>query len=114
MPQGLARPKEHAARFGDLLTLISGHKLTRFLAGYGARGSKPLNRDRHWSNTASADWTSAVVVALVLTVVTLIAAIAITAFDNSARFASRYSSAASELPRTVQGGGSPETDGRTR
>jgi hypothetical protein len=111
MPQGLARPRKRAARLGDLLTLVRGHKLTRFVAGCGARGSKPY-RDQHWSNRASADWTSAVVVALVLTVATLIAAIAIAAFDNSARFASRYSSATSELPRTAQGGGSPETDGR--
>jgi hypothetical protein len=34
-------------------------------------------RDRHWGESARADWGSAVVVALVLTVATLIAAIAI-------------------------------------
>ena len=70
--------------------------------------------DQHWGDIARSDWGSAVVVALVLTVATLIAAITIAAFDNSARFASHYSSATSELPRTAQGGGSPETDGRAR
>jgi hypothetical protein len=71
-------------------------------------------RDRHWGESARADWGSAVVVALVLSVATLIAAIAIPVFDNSARLASRYSTSTSELPRTAQGGGAPETDGRAR
>jgi hypothetical protein len=76
-------------------------------------------RDRHWGESARADWGSAVVVALVLTVATLIAAIAIPVFDNSARLASRYSTTrysttTSELPRTAQAGGSSETDGRAR
>ena len=70
--------------------------------------------DQHWGDIARSDWGSAVVVALVLTVATLIAAIAIAAFDNSARLASRYSTTTSELPRTAQGGGTPETDGRAR
>jgi hypothetical protein len=70
--------------------------------------------DQHWGDIARSDWGSAVVVALVLTVATLIAAIAIAAFDNSARLASRYSTATSELPRTAQAGGSSETDGRAR
>jgi hypothetical protein len=47
-------------------------------------------------------------------VTVLIAAIAIAAFDNSTRLASRYSTTTSELPRTAQGGGPPETDGRAR
>jgi len=70
--------------------------------------------DQHWGDIARSDWGSAVVVALVLTVATLIAAIAIAAFDNSARLASRYSTITSELPRTAQAGGSSETDGRAR
>ena len=70
--------------------------------------------DQHWGDIARSDWGSAVVVALVLTVATLIAAIAIAAFDNSTRLASRYSTTTSELPRTAQGGGSFETDGRAR
>jgi len=70
--------------------------------------------DQHWGDIARSDWGSAVVVALVLTVATLIAAIAISAFDNSARLASRYSTTTSELPRTAQAGGSSETDGRAR
>ena len=70
--------------------------------------------DQHWGDIARSDWDSAVVVALVLTVATLIAAITIAAFDNSARLASRYSTSTSELPRTAQGGGMPETDGRAR
>jgi hypothetical protein len=47
-----------------------------------------LNQERylHWGDSARAgDWGNAVVVALVLTVATLIAAIAIAAFDNSTR-----------------------------
>jgi hypothetical protein len=107
MPQGLARPREHE-RSGDLL------KLTRFVAGCRAGGARGSKLDRHWNDTASADWMNAVIVAVVLTMATLIAAIAIAAFNNSARFASHYSSATSELPRTAQGGGSPETDGRAR
>jgi hypothetical protein len=71
-------------------------------------------RDQHWGDIARSDWGSAVVIALVLTVATLIAAIAIAAFDNSARLASRYSTTTSELPRTAQAGGSSETDGRAR
>jgi hypothetical protein len=70
--------------------------------------------DQHWGDIARSDWGSAVVVALVLTVATLIAAIASAAFDNSARLASRYSTITSELPRTAQAGGSSETDGRAR
>jgi hypothetical protein len=70
--------------------------------------------NQHWGDIARSDWGSAVVVALVLTVATLIAAIAIAAFDNSARLASRYSTTTSELPRTAQAGGSSETDGRAR
>ena len=68
--------------------------------------------DQHWGDIARSDWGSAVVVALVLTVATLIAAIAIAAFDNSARLASRTTT--SELPRNAQGGGTLETDGRAR
>jgi hypothetical protein len=45
---------------------------------------------------------------------TLLGAIAITAFDNSARVASRYGTSTSELPRNAQGGGTLETDGRAR
>jgi hypothetical protein len=72
-------------------------------------------RDRHWANSGRAgDWTNAAVVALVLSVAVVIAAIAIAAFDNSARLASRYTSTTSELPRTAQGGGTLETDGRAR
>jgi hypothetical protein len=70
--------------------------------------------DQHWGDSARADWGNAVVVALVLTVATLIAAIAIAAFDNSAHLASRYSTTTSELRTTAQGGGTPETDGRAR
>ena len=70
--------------------------------------------DQHWGDIARSDWGSAVVVALVLTVATLIAAIAIAAFDNSARLASHYSTTTSELPRTAQGDGTLETDGRAR
>ena len=70
--------------------------------------------NQHWGDIARSDWGSAVVVALVLTVATLIAAIAIPVFDNSARLASRYSTTTSELPRTAQAGGSSETDGRAR
>jgi hypothetical protein len=69
----------------------------------------------HWTdNIARSDWGSAVVVALVLSIATLMAAIAIAAFDNSARFASRYSTSTSELRTTAQGGGTLETDGRAR
>ena len=68
----------------------------------------------HWADIARSDWGSAVVVALVLSIVTLVAAIAIAAFDNSARLASRYSTTTSELRTTGQGGGTPETDGRAR
>ena len=53
-----------------------------------------MNQERvqRWGHSARAgDWGSAVVVALVLSVATLIAAIAIAAFDNSARLASHYS-----------------------
>jgi hypothetical protein len=72
-------------------------------------------RDRHWADTGRAgDWTNAAVVALVLSVAVLIAAIAIAAFDNSARLASRYSTTTSKLPRTAQDGRLPETDGRAR
>ena len=71
-------------------------------------------RDRYSGESARADWGSAVVVALVLTVATLMAAISIAMFDNPARLASRYSTTTSELPRTAQGGELPETDGRTR
>ena len=70
--------------------------------------------NQHWGDIARSDWGSAVVVALVLTVATLIAAIAIAAFDNSARLASRYSTTTFELRTTAQGGGTPETDGRAR
>jgi hypothetical protein len=70
--------------------------------------------DQHWGDIARSDWGSAVVVALVLSIATLLGAIAIAAFDNSARFASRYSTSTSELPRNAQGGGAPETDGRAR
>jgi hypothetical protein len=70
--------------------------------------------DQHWGDIARSDWGSAVVVALVLSIATLLGAIAITAFNNSARLASRYSTTTSELPRTAQGGGSSETDGRAR
>ena len=70
--------------------------------------------NQHWGDIARSDWGSAVVVALVLTVATLMAAIAIAVFDNSARLASRYSTTTSELPRTAQAGGSSETDGRAR
>ena len=71
-------------------------------------------RDQHWGDIARSDWGSAVVVALVLSIATLMAAIAIVALDNSARFASSYGTSTSELPRTAQEGGSPETDGRAR
>jgi hypothetical protein len=72
-------------------------------------------RDRHWADTGRAgDWTNAAVVALVLSVAVLIAAIAIAAFDNSARLASRYSTTTSKLPRTAQDGRLSETDGRAR
>jgi hypothetical protein len=70
--------------------------------------------DQHWGDIARSDWGSAVVVALVLSIATLLGAIAITAFDNSARVASRYSTGTSELPRNAQGGGTLETDGRAR
>ena len=70
--------------------------------------------NQHWGDIARSDWVSAVVVALVLSIATLLGAIAITAFDNSARVASRYSTTTSELPRTAQAGGSSETDGRAR
>jgi hypothetical protein len=67
-------------------------------------------RDRHWADSGRAgDWGSAVIVALVLSVT--IGAIAIAVFDNPARLASRYGTTTSELPRTAQGGGAPETDG---
>ena len=78
---------------------------------------RAVNQERvqRWGHSARAgDWGGAVVVALVLTVATLIAAISIAAFDNSARVASRYSTSTSELPRTAQDGGSSETDGRAR
>jgi hypothetical protein len=68
--------------------------------------------DQHWGDIARSDWGSAVVVAFVLTVATLIAAIVIAAFDNSVRLASRYSTTTSELP-TAQDGG-PEAEGRAR
>ena len=70
--------------------------------------------DQHWGDIARSDWGSAVVVALVLSMATLLGAIAITAFDNSARVASRYGTGTSELPRNAQGGGTLETDGRAR
>jgi hypothetical protein len=70
--------------------------------------------NQHWGDIARSDWVSAVVVALVLSIATLLGAIAITAFDNSARVASRYSTSTSELPWTAQAGGSSETDGRAR
>jgi hypothetical protein len=70
--------------------------------------------DQHWGDIARSDWGSAVVVALVLSMATLLGAIAITAFDNSARVASRYGTSTSELPRNAQGGGTLETDGRAR
>jgi hypothetical protein len=68
----------------------------------------------HWTDIARSDWGSAVVVALVLSIATLMAAIAIAAFDNSARFASRYITSTSELQNAAQGRASPETDGRVR
>jgi hypothetical protein len=70
--------------------------------------------NQHWGDIARSDWVSAVVVALVLSIATLLGAIAITAFDNSARVASRYGTSTSELPRNAQGGGTLETDGRAR
>ena len=70
--------------------------------------------NQHWGDIARSDWVSAVVVALVLSIATLLGAIAITAFDNSARVASRYSTTTSELRTTAQSGGAPETDGRAR
>jgi hypothetical protein len=70
--------------------------------------------EQHWGDIARSDWGSAVVVALVLSMATLIGAIAILALDNSARFASSYGTSPSELPRTAQGSGSPDTDGRAR
>ena len=70
--------------------------------------------DQHWGDIARSDWGGAVVVALVLSIATLLGAIAITAFNNSARLASHYSTTTSELPRTAQGGRPPETDGRAR
>jgi hypothetical protein len=70
--------------------------------------------NQHWGDIARSDWGSAVVVALVLSMATLLGAIAITAFDNSARVASRYGTSTSELPRNAQGGGTLETDGRAR
>ena len=70
--------------------------------------------NQHWGDIARSDWGSAVVVALVLSIATLLGATAITAFDNSARVASRYSTSTSELPRNAQGGGTLETDGRAR
>lgn len=70
--------------------------------------------EQHWGDIARSDWGSAVVVALVLSMATLIGAIAIVALDNSARFASSYGTSTSDLPRTAQEGGSPETDGRAR
>lgn len=70
--------------------------------------------NQHWGDIARSDWGSAVVVALVLSMATLLGAIAITAFDNSARVASRYGTGTSELPRNAQGGGTLETDGRAR
>jgi hypothetical protein len=70
--------------------------------------------NQHWGDIARSDWSSAVVVALVLSMATLLGAIAITAFDNSARVASRYGTSTSELPRNAQGGGTLETDGRAR
>ena len=73
-----------------------------------------LDRDQHWTVSArTRDWSGAVVVALVLSIVVLIAEIAIVVFDNPARLASRYS-ATSELPRGAQGVGWPETDGKAR
>jgi hypothetical protein len=77
-----------------------------------------MNQERphRWGHAARAsDWRGAVVVALVLSGATLIGAIAIAAFDSSARFASRYSTTTmSEMPATAQDGVSPETDGRAR
>ena len=70
--------------------------------------------DQHWGDIARSDWGSAVVVALVLSIATLLGAIAITTFDNSARVGSRYSTSTSQLPRNAQGGGTLETDGRAR
>jgi hypothetical protein len=70
--------------------------------------------NQHWGDIARSDWGSAVVVALVLSMATLLGAIAITAFDNSARVASRYGTSTSELPRNAHGGGTLETDGRAR
>ena len=71
-------------------------------------------RDQHWAVSGrSRDWSGAVIVALVLSVVLLMAEIAIFVIDNPARLASRYS-ATSELPKTVQGARVPEADGRAR
>ncbi len=61
-------------------------------------------RSRYWDDARARDWGSAFVVALVLSVATLIAATAIAAFDNSARLTASYSTA-----RDL-----PQTDGRAR
>ena len=70
--------------------------------------------DRHWGDSARADWGNALLVALVLSAAVLTAAMVIAVFNDPARLASRYSTTTSELPRTTQAGGSSETDGRAR
>jgi hypothetical protein len=62
------------------------------------------------------DWGNAVVVALVLGAVVVMAAIAITVYDDSALLASRRSTltSKSEPPTTGHADGIPETNGTAR
>jgi hypothetical protein len=70
--------------------------------------------DRHWGDSARADWGNALLVALVLSAAVLTAAMVIAVFNDPARLASRCSATTSELRTTAQDGGTPETDGRAR
>lgn len=60
------------------------------------------------------DWGNAVVVALVLGTVVVMAAIAITLYDNSALLASRRSTITSGPPTTEHADAIPETNGTAR
>jgi hypothetical protein len=60
------------------------------------------------------DWGNAVVVALVLGAVVVMAAIAITVYDDSALLASRRSTITSGPPTTGHADGIPETNGTAR
>ncbi len=81
----------------------------------GRLHDRPRTRQRYSAPGRAADWGNAVIVALVLSAVVVMAAMAIAVYDNSAVLASRQRTTASELPKTAaDGGGLIETEGRAR